>query len=556
MKRLSYKLMILVILIFVFILFPNKVDAMTIVLDPGHGGNDSGSSSENLIEKDITLKISNYLKEYLSEYENVSVLLTHNGSTMSIQDRADFARNNNADLLVSIHINSSNASFKKGAEVYVTSRTDLPKYNKEMTELGNRILANISMIGIDNNGVSTRIAENSNGDPEYKYFDNSNGDYYGIIRRAMKGGHATDLGDDFSDGSGIPTVLVEHAYLSNSSDKQFINSDEKLKKIAKADCDAIVSYYGLSKNENIDITEYLFDSTCYADVNKDLKAAYGYDKNLLYNHYKIFGINEGRQASPIFNPKYYLNKYSDLKSAFGNNYYLAYNHFIVFGIKEGRAGSKFFDSKYYLNTYNDLKKSFNNNYTKAVKHFMLFGINEGRAGSGEFNVKNYYDNCSTYIRNNLGKNYIKYYEHSEGANVIIDNAIDISEYLFDANTYYNLYSDLQVAIGYNPELLKIHYYTFGIKEGRKASCVFDPKFYLNTYTDLKNAFGENYEAAYNHFISFGINEGRAGSSEFNPKNYLNNYQDLSNVFGTNYSKALRHFIIFGRNEQRKRNLIL
>ena len=97
-----------------------------------------------MYEKNLTMTISKYLKEYLSGYSGVNVLLTHNGSTMSIEDRADFARSHNADLLISVHINSLDNSSSNGAEAYVTYRTDLPKYHQEMNSLANIILRNIS----------------------------------------------------------------------------------------------------------------------------------------------------------------------------------------------------------------------------------------------------------------------------------------------------------------------------------------------------------------------------------------------------------------------------
>ena len=108
-----------------------KVSAFTIVLDPGHGGSDPGASSDDgsTNEKDITLKIAKYLRDYLKQYVDVNVLLTHEGNIngeYSIFDRAIFARNNNADLLVSLHINSydNNSSPVNGAEIYMLLKID------------------------------------------------------------------------------------------------------------------------------------------------------------------------------------------------------------------------------------------------------------------------------------------------------------------------------------------------------------------------------------------------------------------------------------------------
>lgn len=77
-----------------------------------------------------------------------------------------------------------------------------------------------------------------------------------------------------------------------------------------------------------EITVDIFNPIYYADMNIDLKKAFGYNKELLREHYYTFGIKEGRKVNPVFDPTYYLEKYNDLKVAFGNNYEQAYNHFV------------------------------------------------------------------------------------------------------------------------------------------------------------------------------------------------------------------------------------
>lgn len=217
----------------------------------GHGGSWTGCANgkKGLVEKDITLKLANYLKQELNKYYGVNVILTHDGVNFPNNDagdlaaRAMIARNNNADLYVSLHINDEASHTVTGANVFVTSRTELYKYKEGMTLLGNKILNNLNKIGIKNNGVINDKLCNDH-EPTYQYYDGSQADYYGDIRHAMKGNILDDLGPDFSDGSGISTVLIEHCYM-NSSDSQFIDSEEDLQKIAKADADAIVDYLGL-----------------------------------------------------------------------------------------------------------------------------------------------------------------------------------------------------------------------------------------------------------------------------------------------------------------------
>ena len=316
------------------------------------------------------------------------------------------------------------------------------------------------------------------------------------------------------------------------------------------DIDIDYEYY--MNYNNINIEDYLFDSTYYADMYSDLKAIYGYDEESLKTHYETYGIAEGRSASPVFDPVYYLNKYSDLKSTYGSNYTEAYNHFVNYGVKEGRQGSKYFSSTYYLSENSDVKKAYYSSKTWAIAHFMTSGILEGRQGSSGFDVISYYNSQTSYVKYQLGTDYLKYYVLDAGGNPINNISIDVSEYLFDSTYYADTYSDLKSVYGYNAALLKAHYETYGIAEGRSASPVFDPVYYLNKYSDLKSTYGNDYTEAYNHFVNFGISEGRQGSSTFNVVKYVENYSDLQDAFGTDYVKALEHYMIYGRDEGRKR----
>lgn len=301
--------------------------------------------------------------------------------------------------------------------------------------------------------------------------------------------------------------------------------------------------------QDVDITPGMFNSTYYADMNKDVKNAFGYDEAQLRNHYLNYGIDEGRKASPIFDAKYYKEKNNDLKGLSNRE---LYNHFINFGIKEGRQASKYFSVVYYKNKYEDLRRVYKNSYTNYASHFANYGLNEGRIGSSEFNVIEYIQNCSNYEIYRLKRKFIKYYALVQGADVIEEVPIDITNYMFDGDLYFNLYPDLQRAIGYDVVALREHYINFGLKEGRVASYIFDPAYYLNNNKDVKKAFGAKaYEMAYNHFVNYGVNEGRQGSKYFGSKFYLNKYTDIGDSYGKNYSRILEHFANYGINEGRQ-----
>ena len=213
MKNKIFKLLtILLILLISYITFgfnvsnAETVKTMKIVIDPGHGGHETGAInySDGIMEKDINLKTARYLRDYLQDYYGVQIIMTHDGldsnTEMSIVDRGMVARNNNADLLLCLHYNAASAGNSwNGAEVYVTANTSCYKYNQESTEIGNLILRNLSNLGLYNRGVKTRLCQDTG--PKWEYSDGTKADYYGIIRYAMKG-NAEDRGPDITNGSG------------------------------------------------------------------------------------------------------------------------------------------------------------------------------------------------------------------------------------------------------------------------------------------------------------------------------------------------------------------
>ncbi len=93
----------------------------TVVIDPGHGGRDSGAIGRHSKEKDITLAIGLRVGEYIREYlPEVEVIFTRETDVfVPLHERAQIANENNADLFLSIHCNSSSSSRARGTETFV-----------------------------------------------------------------------------------------------------------------------------------------------------------------------------------------------------------------------------------------------------------------------------------------------------------------------------------------------------------------------------------------------------------------------------------------------------
>jgi N-acetylmuramoyl-L-alanine amidase len=92
----------------------------TIVIDPGHGGRDPGAHGQRgTEEKDITLKVGLKLRDLLRKDPGVRVLMTRERDVfVELEDRARFANGNEADLFLSIHVNSHPQRSVRGIEIY------------------------------------------------------------------------------------------------------------------------------------------------------------------------------------------------------------------------------------------------------------------------------------------------------------------------------------------------------------------------------------------------------------------------------------------------------
>ena len=89
-------------------------------------------------------------------------------------------------------------------------------------------------------------------------------------------------------------------------------------------------------------------------------------------------IFENINYSPVFNPDYYVEKYQDLKNAFGNNPPVLFMHFCVCGMKEGRVACEGFDVHKYRSYYSDLRDAFGDDLQAYYKHYITNGQAEGR----------------------------------------------------------------------------------------------------------------------------------------------------------------------------------
>ena len=93
--------------------------AMTVMIDPGHGGIDDGAVRAGQKESAITLSVGKKVYDLLRKDRAFKPILTREGEqTLSLNDRARLARDKKADVFVSIHVNSNPDLKAHGAEFY------------------------------------------------------------------------------------------------------------------------------------------------------------------------------------------------------------------------------------------------------------------------------------------------------------------------------------------------------------------------------------------------------------------------------------------------------
>ena len=211
---------------------------LVVALDPGHDSSHAGASANGVREEVLTLKIAQYCKAELEKYAGVSVYMTrtsaacpHPGgsSAKDIEQRVADAVKAGASIYVSIHLNSSKSSSAKGAEVIYPNSSWKPQVGADGKRLAELIEDELVGIGLERRAIyskNTTIGET--------YEDGSISDYFTVQISAKE--------------HGIPGIIVEHAFVTNSSDvNNYLNNETGLKKLGVADATGIAKYFGLEK---------------------------------------------------------------------------------------------------------------------------------------------------------------------------------------------------------------------------------------------------------------------------------------------------------------------
>ncbi len=224
-----------------------------IVIDPGHGGKDSGAVGINKrLEKDITLKVGLLLKKKFSQLDNFDVILTRNNDVyLKLRERTEVAKKFNADIFISLHADSNRNRRTRGISLYTLSEKASDKEAAALARRENRsdFLGNVNLSSesseVTNILIDLTKRETLNQSSHLvnfliKEFKND----MNLLRRAHRFAGFTVL-----KSLDIPSVLIEMGYLSNIKDSRLLVDKNYQNKITDDILKAIKKYF-LWKEKN------------------------------------------------------------------------------------------------------------------------------------------------------------------------------------------------------------------------------------------------------------------------------------------------------------------
>lgn len=208
-----------------------KID--TVVIDAGHGGKDPGTLGKNSREKDVALKIALKLGNYIQKnIPGVKVIYTRKDDRyLALDERADIANKNKADLFICIHANSLPGAPAYGTETYVMG-LHKDKGNFELAKRENSVILMDENYeeryeGFDPTSPESYIlftlSQNAYQESSLKFAQKVESQFKSKVGRYSRG--VKQAGFLVLWRTTMPSVLIETGFLSNSKEEGFLTSD-------------------------------------------------------------------------------------------------------------------------------------------------------------------------------------------------------------------------------------------------------------------------------------------------------------------------------------------
>ena len=225
----------------------SRAGRKTIVVDPGHGGKDPGTSHNGATEKNINLAIGLELEKALTA-RGYNVIMTRRTDVyLKLQERTDIANDANADLFVSVHVNAlPSKPDMTGFEIYIMALpTDKDAMN--LAKVENREYVEGKGLDTDNVDRKTEMLLRILGDMQQNNKISESTEfaaalYNAGVRNNLKMRRVAQAPFFVLRGAGMPAVLLETGFVTNANESKLLTSQAYQQRIANAMAEGIVNY--------------------------------------------------------------------------------------------------------------------------------------------------------------------------------------------------------------------------------------------------------------------------------------------------------------------------
>ena len=193
----------------------------TVVIDPGHGGNDEGAKRWGLTEKGLSLDIAQRVEKILRKASLPTVLTRREDVYVSLAERVLIANQFNRSIFVSIHCNDTSRDGATGVETYFSDQKMLPEYAW-------------TWVGFFNPPVAPSP---DNGETLASYIQASLIMRMNVVNRGIKSRSLYVVRNVYN-----PAVLVEVGFLSNPLEAQSLRNEDYRDKIAASIAEGVLTY--------------------------------------------------------------------------------------------------------------------------------------------------------------------------------------------------------------------------------------------------------------------------------------------------------------------------
>ncbi len=232
---------------------PVAIYKPTIVIDPGHGGHDSGAQKYGTVEKDVVLAFSLRLRDKLMATGRFKVLMTRDNDTfVELDERREFADRNKAALFIAVHADYAGAQ-ARGATVYSLRDSTMKELQRSANRgAANDVLTSNERVAVtkaegDVNAVTSILSDLTQREvaatkERTKVFTGSVVEFMGGSTNMMNN---PDREANFRvlKSAQMPSVLIELAYVTNKADADNLKSDSWRDKVSTSILRAVENYF-------------------------------------------------------------------------------------------------------------------------------------------------------------------------------------------------------------------------------------------------------------------------------------------------------------------------